>query len=361
MIKRILTFCLLLGSCADATTQLRIEIPFPKVLDNFRDTVSVAVIGDVMMHAAQLDYDSSGFLEDIGGWLSEADFAVANMEFTLAGKPYTGYPCFSSPDKYAADVADCGVDVFLTANNHILDKGSKGMSRTLDVYRKMGIKFTGSAGTREEKEGNYPLMLQRRGIKIALINFTYGTNAGPYGEWPATYRMEEKDIEAAFDRAKARDADFIVVLPHWGTEFKLIHSAEQEKWAEKLVADGADVIVGAHPHVVQDSTHINGVPVFYSMGNAVSNMTSENTRLELAVLLRFVRDQLNGDTSMLEPELRFMWCTRPGEITDNYRTVFVDEWKGRREEWNDPKDYDYMITTYERVKNVTRIKDEENH
>jgi len=361
MMKRILTFCLMLAQCAGSSAQLRYEIPFPKPIQKICDTVSIAIIGDVMMHSAQLGYDSSAFLEDIGNWLRDCDFACANMEFTLAGKPYSGYPSFSAPDEYAKNITDSGINVFLTANNHILDKGSGGMERTLGIYRSLGVPFTGSAGSREEKIRNYPLLLQRKGISIAIINFTYGTNAVPVKEWPVAFRMNEGEIAEAFSRALENHADFIIAIPHWGEEYELIHSATQEKWAKKLVEMGADAIIGSHPHVVQDSTHINGVPVIYSTGNAVSNMSATNTRLELAVRIRFVKDQSSGNASMLEPELRFMWCSLPGRLTDNYTTIFVNEWSDRRSEWLQASDYDNMIATYRNVKRTTHIQDEENH
>lgn len=101
------------------------------------DTLTIVLIGDVMMHARQLDYDCRTFLEPIRSRLEAADIAIANMEFTLAGAPYSGYPAFSAPDAYADYVADCGVDVFLMANNHILDKGRTGLQRTMGKYRAM--------------------------------------------------------------------------------------------------------------------------------------------------------------------------------------------------------------------------------
>ena len=92
------------------------------------------------------------------------------------------------------------------------------------------------------------------------------------------------------------------------------------------------------------------------MGNAVSNMSAENTRLELAVTLRFVRDQCTGKSHMLEPELDFMWCTLPDRLTESYATIMVDEWLGRRDEWLMPSDYDNMIATLSRVKAATGIQ-----
>ena len=171
--------------------------------------------------------------------------------------------------------------------------------------------------------------------------------------------MDRGDVKDMMDRAKARGADFIVALPHWGTEYQLRHSREQESWAGWLAEQGADLIVGAHPHVVQDSTHIGGVPVIYSMGNAVSNMSAKDTRLELAVRTRFVHYP-DGAKEMLEPELIFLWCCLPGALRDNYVTIPVQDFIGRRDEWLNPYDYDNMINTYNRVTKETGLY-EENH
>lgn len=325
-----------------------------------QDTLSVMVIGDVMMHESQLSKDHKQFLRFIAPQLRKADISIANMEFSLGGEPYTGYPEFSTPDSYAEYVAgDCGVDVFLTANNHILDRRAKGLERTLEVYRRMAdsVKFTGTAGSQEEMESNYPLILDKKGIRLAIVNFTYGTNSPSVKDWPNVNYMEADSIAKAVSRAKERESDFILVLPHWGEEYSLKHNAEQEKWAEWIVAQGVNAIIGSHPHVVQDTTHINGVPVIYSMGNAVSNMSAINTRLELAVVLKFTIDHITGKKSMLEPEIQYMWCSLPDRLTDNYSTIFVKEWAERRDEWANPSDYDNMMDTYERVKAATGVVD----
>ena len=168
--------------------------------------------------------------------------------------------------------------------------------------------------------------------------------------------MDREAVAAMIARAKAQEADFIIALPHWGEEYHLRHSAEQADWAAWLAGEGVDVVAGAHPHVVQDSTHIGAVPVIFSMGNAVSNMSKENTRLELMVTLRFTRDDWSGRKRMLEPELRFLWCTLPGKLVDGYATLFVDEWTGRRDEWRDKADYDEMLRTLSRVRAGTGIR-----
>ena len=99
-----------------------------------------------------------------------------------------------------------------------------------------------------------------------------------------------------------------------------------------------------------------GVPVFYSLGNAVSNMSAANTQLELAVELKFARSP-QGDVSMLRPSVTFLWCSLPGRFTDSYATLEVHRFLGRRSLWKSPYDYDKMISTYNRVKSETGIRD----
>jgi poly-gamma-glutamate synthesis protein (capsule biosynthesis protein) len=172
-----------------------------------------------------------------------------------------------------------------------------------------------------------------------------------------------RDLRVAHERG----ADFVITLIHWGIEYAVKANAEQEQTARWLLTHGCDAVVGGHPHVVQNFT-LDAIPgnnrypetVIYSMGNAVSNMSAENTRLELAVRARFVHYP-DGSKKMLEPELSFLWCCLPGTLRDNYVTIPVADFLGRRDEWIDPSDYDNMTTTYKRVTKETGIIYEENH
>ncbi len=135
--RRLLTFAFFYLISVLAVAQINVSLPPARPLRNLPDTVTILVMGDVMMHRDQISnaarpdgtYDFSTYFANIKPIIEDADLAIANMEFTLAGKPYSGYPCFSAPDGYEDYVASCGVDVFLTANNHILDKGKKGLER----------------------------------------------------------------------------------------------------------------------------------------------------------------------------------------------------------------------------------------
>jgi poly-gamma-glutamate synthesis protein (capsule biosynthesis protein) len=341
------------------------------------DTLTIKVLGDVMMHSAQInnahrggsEYDFSSYFSLIEDQIKEADIAIANMEFTLAGEPYSGYPCFSAPDSLADYLADCGFDIFMAANNHIFDKGAKGAQRTLDIYRSLenerGIRFMGLAGDEDELSKSSPLFIRSKGIKLALLNATYGTNLGLGVHWPKTnYLSARPRMESALSKAKEADADMTIVFPHWGAEYVLEHSSRQEETAIWLAENGADMIIGAHPHVIQDfqileTSETNGrrkVPVAYSLGNAVSNMSAKNTQLELMATIRIVLHG-NGDIETLPVEFTYLWCSRPGGYNDSYTVIPVAEFLGRKEEWAGGWDYEKMVDTYIYVKGQTGIED----
>ncbi len=319
-----------------------------------------------MMHTAQIQnalkkdgsYDFSSYFHLIEDRIAAADFAIANMEFTLAGEPYSGYPAFSAPDSFGEYLAVCGFDVFLTANNHILDKGSQGASRTLSQYQDLsqtyGIQVCGTAENQESRLKTTPLILLDKGIRVALVNFTYGTNLGSDRHWPKVNYMNDRTFIANVLKT-AEDTDFTLVLPHWGTEYSLIHSEQQEQTALWLIENGADMIIGTHPHVPQDCDTLSNVPVIYSLGNAVSNMSAENTQLELMATIRIARAS-NGDIKVLPVEFTYLWCSRPGGYNSSYTVIPIAEHIGKRHIWNGAWDYDKMIRTYEKVRNIIGIE-----
>ncbi len=342
-----------------------------------KDSVVIRFLGDVMLHQAQIEntmtddgvFDFSGYFRDIEKDLGEADLAVANMEFTLAGEPYTGYPAFSAPDSYVEYMADCGIDIFLTANNHILDKGEKGLERTLAVYRQIerdrGIRMTGSAENAETDTYTNPLFLSVKGVRLAFINFTYGTNTGFGKKYPGTRFADKDEITAAIRKAEKLDADCIIALPHWGEEYRTGHSEAQEELALWLAGNGVDLIVGSHPHVVQDTDtftvedaggNVRNVPVIYSLGNAISNMSAPDTQIGLMLEARIHLDS-HGEMEGISCIFHFLWSSLPGRLADTHTTVKVKDYIGHRGRWKQKYEYDKMVSTYCRIRKVTGITD----
>ena len=363
-----------------------------------KDTVSIFVIGDIMCHRAQVvgafnmyAKDHPGAVIDAGGecydWstsllgiadeIRDADIAIGNIEFPFAGPPFSGYPTFSAPDSYLDYVTGAGFDLLLAANNHILDRGSSGLSRTIDLYDRMEAdsiaRYAGISADPASDSTHNPVIMQVGGLKLAFVNFTYGTNEPNPVRWPKVNYMQHDDIAVALERAA--DSDFTIVLPHWGIEYDTVHSGQQDSLATWMIERGADAIVGAHPHRVQDweirrlsaadsvsrfaadSAVFSGrsaaadsviVPVFYSVGNAVSNQNDPEGRLELAVTLR-IENGPDG-ARMLEPLWEWLWCTKPGMITDGYTVIRIADYLDRPEAWRRaPEDYDLMLATWRAV------------
>lgn len=374
--RRFFTFALFFTLPVLVVAQIHVSVPPARPLRQLPDTATILVMGDVMMHRDQISnaarpdgtYDFSTYLANIKPMIEKADLSIANMEFTLAGRPYTGYPCFSAPDGYEDYVASCGVDVFLTANNHILDKGKNGLERTLSRYSDMEssgiVKHTGVSASEVDDRMRFPLMVAVKGVRVALVNFTYGTNIKGDSDFPKVHLTDKKEIEAAVRRARRAGADFVIALPHWGTEYVLNHSSSQEALADWLAGIGCDAVIGAHPHVVQDCGLVSAfsdgslkkVPVVYSLGNIVSNMSATNTQVGMIASLRIVTDE-DGVKTMLPPRLTFTWCTRPGTLTDSYSTVPVKDFIDKKDLWKRPADHDNMVRSYLRVKSQTGIED----
>lgn len=252
--------------------------------------VSLIFAGDIMGHAPQFkaaynadtkQYDYDICFKNVKAYIEDADFAIANLEVPIAGAPYSGYPNFSSPDALLDALKNAGYDVLLTANNHVVDRGASGMKRTIEQVQKRGFGYAGSYFDAMQKDTVYPLILQKNDFKIALLNYTYGTNGISVPQPLVVNIINTAQIIS--DLKKARQlADFTVVCIHWGNEYELEANATQQKLAAIMTQNGADLIIGGHPHVVQNAEYLANtdttkVPVFYSVGNSISNQRKVNT------------------------------------------------------------------------------------
>ena len=255
-----------------------------------RSYVRILFAGDAMQHSTQYKwawvehnkaYNYEPNFRYISPYLIDADINVVNFETTLSGKPYGGYPRFRTPDAYFYALVDAGFQVFSLANNHICDGDDKGMHRTLRVmenYTNMGAYR--SLADREKK---YPLILHIDDMKIALFTATYGTNGLlPVAPNVVNY-IETEQLELDLAKSmKDTTIDLRIMYIHWGTEYQLKHNAYQQGLGQWLADLGIDVIIGGHPHVVQDYDVLiaadgRHVPVMYSLGNLISNQRWEDS------------------------------------------------------------------------------------
>lgn len=243
--------------------------------------LSLLFVGDIMQHdsniAAAYDpelkrYDYSTCFEYVAPILRSADLTIGNLELTLAGAPYKGYPQFSAPDALAVELKQAGFDILVTANNHSLDRRRKGLERTISVLDSLQILHTGTFKDSAERATTYPLVVEKNGFRLSLLNYTYGTNGIPVTKPNLVNLIDTLAIKA--DLAKARDqmTDAIVVVMHWGTEYQSQPNLEQKRLAALCFREGARLVIGAHPHVLQPIiwNQDHDQLVAYSLGNFVS-------------------------------------------------------------------------------------------
>lgn len=243
--------------------------------------------GDLMQHEPQIkaarqndgSFDYSSYFSHIKPEIERADVAIANLEVTLGGKPYKGYPCFCAPDEYLMAIREAGFDVLTTSNNHCCDTRARGIERTIRMCDSLGVSHVGTYYNREQREKQYPFLLERNGFRIAILAFTYGTNGIEIPNGMEVNLIDTTQIITDIEKARAMNPDLILALPHWGIEYKLTPNKAMVELAQWLFNHGVDHVVGGHPHVVQpvelrtDSMSGEQHLIAYSLGNLVSDQS----------------------------------------------------------------------------------------
>ena len=331
-----LLLCVVLAGCgnstqaADSGTQEPPQIPSPA-----RATLLFA--GDAMQHQAQLDqaklrggahgYDYSQCFPLIAPTISEADYAVVNLEVPLGGGPvYRGYPCFSAPDSYARALRDAGFDLFLTANNHCLDSGDRAARRTLVALDSLGVDHIGTYRDSISRLKEVPFIKDINGIKVGFLNYTYGTNGIPPRDGMEVALIDRRRMAEEMAATRKAGAEILVVTVHWGVEYVLLQNRNQEDLADFLVGQGADLVIGGHPHVIQpmkvvenDSTGRKSL-VVYSLGNFISNMKTGDTRGGALVRATIERDS-TGTARFSDADYDIFFSSKPTGAGDNFSVI----------------------------------------
>jgi len=304
------------------------------------DTLRLLFAGDVMVHSTQYHaawheggdttYNFNPPFAYIKDLISSADLSLANLEVALGGKPYSGYPLFSSPPEIVDALKETGFDFLFTANNHAADKGKKGIEGTIDRIKDMGLLYTGSFKDSTDKEVNYPLRVERKNIRLAFLNYTYSTNGMPVYK-PNLVNITDT-IQVREDLVKARrlQPDYIITCMHWGYEYHEKEHAEQRELARFLAENGTDLIIGSHPHVVQPYDEIvnnagDTIPVIYSLGNFISNQ--QWRRADGGIIFEVVLVKNEGRTYRISSAYEPFWVNRFNDsVQTKYRLIPVNDY-----------------------------------
>lgn len=254
------------------------------------DTVSILMVGDILLHTPVEEsalqpagnYDFTAIFANVREAIQAADIAVVNQEVILGGQELgiSGYPTFNAPYEAGDALVDAGFDIICHATNHALDKGKRGLTNCMDFWQ-THYPDIAVLGVNESEEAQQNIYIrEENGIRIAFLNYTYGTNGIPLPEdMPYGVNLLDRERVESDLREAEETADFTVVCPHWGTEYSLDVSADQRKWTEIFLAGGADLVLGTHPHVIEpvewvrDEAQDREMLVYYSLGNFV-NWTS---------------------------------------------------------------------------------------
>ena len=287
-----------------------------------QERITLLFVGDLMQHDEQIKaaktpagYDYTDCFKHVKEEIGRADIAVANLEVTLGGKPYRGYPSFSAPDEFLYAVKDAGFDVLLTGNNHCLDRGSRGLERTILMLDSLDIASAGTYINEKERRKRYPLLVEKNGFRIVFLNYTYATNGlEPVPPRIVNYIDKEKMKEDIADARRMRP-DAIIACMHWGIEYRLLPQKAEKDMADWLLAQGVDHVIGSHPHVLQPmevkrdahtpAKHL----VVYSLGNFISNMSKENTDGGAMVRMELVK--YSDIVQMRSCDYSLVWTSRP--------------------------------------------------
>lgn len=262
---------------------LTIVLVVSAIASKAQDTTRISLLfaGDIMGHDSQIaaaynpttkQYEYDYCYQFVKPYIESADIAIGNLELTLAGPPYKGYPAFSSPDALALTLQAVGFDVLVTANNHSCDKGKVGIERTIEMLDSFKILHTGTFVDEVSRLNEYPMYLERNGFRLALLNYTYGTNGIAIPKPTIVNLIDTMQMAVDIAKAKENTPDFIIAFMHWGSEYQSLPNTHQKKITDFLFKKGVSLVIGAHPHVLQpmEFNKQQQQLVVYSLGNFVS-------------------------------------------------------------------------------------------
>jgi poly-gamma-glutamate synthesis protein (capsule biosynthesis protein) len=264
-------------------------------------------------------------------YFESVDLAFGNLEVTLAGTPYTGYPQFSAPDALAFALKDAGLDVLVTANNHSVDRRKKGIERTITMLDSAGLMHTGTFRDTVERLNEYPLLIERNGFTLALLNYSYGTNGIAIPRPTVVNLIDTAVIRADLMKAKSLHPDGIIVFTHWGLEYQSKPSPEQVKLTDFCFKHGAQLVIGSHPHVLQpmEWRKESNQLVVYSLGNFVSGQRDryKNGGVMVQVTLEKVKVDSASMTSIQSAGYVLEYVHRTTETKKKYYVLPVPDFE----------------------------------
>lgn len=348
-----------------------LEIPSKKEKEILmRKTISFSFVGDLMCHAPQFEsarvsqdsFDFNPVYSEIKEILSKSDYTIGNLETVIGGRElrYSGYPMFNTPEEYIRALKNAGFDILVTSNNHSLDRGIKGVFNTIDNLKKYDLLSFGTYKT--EKDSDSILIVEKNGIKIALLAYTYGLNGNNLSK-DYQYSVKQIDtlqIKKEILKAKGTNVDLIITYFHFGEEYQQEPNNFQKDIVARTIKYGADLIIASHPHVIQtielfenEKSKLDQGFVAYSLGNFFSNQRWRYSNC--GVVLNFTIEKINNklvlDTVSIEP----VWVSKENvKGKYEYKLIPSDTVKYKNFRKLNKIEKNKLVQSYYDTKNILR-------
>ncbi len=241
--------------------------------------MSISFTGDVMLGPRVGTALAAGqnVFADLKPMFEKSDLVVVNLEapFTNSNQNWKQVIPFKANPQFAHYLKDNSIDVATLANNHIMDYGPTGLHDTITALKENNVSYVGAGENIDE--ASQPFYYKVNNVTIAILSF-YDNTTFPFdpttqvqaatdsrpGYAPMNWDLIKKSIATA-----RNNSDLVVVCFHYGVEYSLWHDERQEEFSRKSIDEGADLIIGNHPHVTQEIEMYKGKLIFYSLGNTV--------------------------------------------------------------------------------------------
>ena len=302
---------------------------------------TIRIVGDLMCHSTQFNYakvnadsfDFTGIYREVKNYLSDADLTIGNLETVTAGnsKPYSGYPFFNAPDEFIYALKDAGFNLLVTANNHAIDQGEKGVTRTIEQIVKNGMNYSGTAKSQADKDSIR--IFDLNGIRIALLAYTENTNgiSIPKGKDYLVNVINSDSISNDINKAKNKGAEIVLVQFHYGEEYKREPNTYQKQTVDSTISYGADIIIGSHPHAIQplkyfktENAKLDTGLIAYSMGNFISNQRWRYSDAGVILSITLAKNILTDSVYISDVEYLPTWVFK-GEINGKKEYMILPE------------------------------------
>ena len=296
-------------------------------ISNADEIIKMSAVGDILCSDSMIEdaynkedntYDFSHMFAGVSGLIDNADLVMGTMKTNFTSGNYTSE---NSPKEFAKAVKDSGINVVTISHNHSLDYGSTGFRDTKKLLKELGYSTVGD----KIDEENAVLIKTVKNTKIAFLTYTYGVNyqsSKSKDDLKLVNIYSEKQLKSDIKYAKKQGAKYICVMIHWGDAISDKVTDEQKKMADFMVENGVDMILGAHPSVVQPMEvrkNKDGKNVFiaYSIGTYISTIYDDDAKVELMLNIELKKDGKDGSISLYKVDYTPIYVLDRGKDAQN--------------------------------------------